>query len=343
MKKTTWGACLLAPALAAAQGYLENPQPDAVESGIGIVSGWHCTARDVSIYVDGVYAGRSGVGSLRPDTRALCGGRAETGFSLLYNFNELPPGAHRIDVHVDGRLFASRSFRSVRSGGVPFLQGVAREVKVEGFPTQGSTATLTWSQARQGFVVTGFDQPAGPQSEACEKTALVAGTWSFHYTVVSAFSGRFNLPQGLVATGNADFPCMLRGTDESGNRDVTATYVLSLGEWMFIDEGPSFERVFVMKMTTPTRLDGRYYQSISGNLVSSAYAAHALKTASAGGRPGVLQAPAVPADEGAARALEQAEDAALATLRPAEPAPPDLQRIVEQTRHWLRLGEPGAR
>jgi hypothetical protein len=328
-------ALLLLPAWAAAQGYLENPQPNVIESGIGLISGWHCTARDVTVYVNGTYIGRSGVGSLRTDTTALCGGKSENGFSLLYNFNVLPPGEHRIEVRVDGAPFTTRTFRTVRSGGVEFLQGVAREVQVENFPVQGSTATLTWSQAKQSFVVTGFVQPATPQSDACNKTAMATGTWSFHYTVVSAFSGRFSFSGTPVATGDPDFPCMLMGTDEYGNRDVSASYIISLGEWLFLDQGSLFDRAFLMRMTTPTRMDGRYHQYKSGSFISGAYTAYALKTAGGSGQPGVLSVP-LPPDELSQQQLEQAEQAVVAPLQVPQTPPPDVRRMLERARDWLR-------
>lgn len=342
MMKSSLGLAMLLPAWAAAQGYLENPQPNAIESGIGLISGWHCTAKDVTIYVNGAYVGRSGVGSLRPDTTALCSGKSENGFSLLYNFNALPPGTHRIDVYVDGTLFGTRAFRSLRSGGVEFLQGVAREVQVDNFPVQGSTATLTWSQAKQSFVVTGFVQPASPQSDACSKTAMVSGTWSFHYTVVSPFTGRFGFTGNPVGTGEPDLPCMLMGTDEFGNRDVSAFYVISMGEWLFLDQGPLFDRAFFMKMTTPTRLDGRYYQSKAGSLISSAYTAYALKTVGGSVQPGVLSAP-LPADDVSLQELEQAEEAVVAPLQAPQGPMPDAQRLLERARQWLRLHSPAHR
>ena len=42
----------MAPA-AAATSNLENPQPASRQSGIGVVSGWHCTASKIEIEVDG--------------------------------------------------------------------------------------------------------------------------------------------------------------------------------------------------------------------------------------------------------------------------------------------------
>ncbi|MFP5414531.1 MAG: hypothetical protein ACLGG1_05905, partial [Gammaproteobacteria bacterium] len=142
-----------APALAFAQGYLENPQPSATESGIGVVSGWHCTATNITATIDGTSLGKAGSGTYRGDTAGVCGHTA-TGYSLLYNYNRLAPGPHTIRVYADGVLLEERPFNSVKSGGVDFLTGVTKSVDVPDFPSAGSTASLTWSQAKQSFVVT---------------------------------------------------------------------------------------------------------------------------------------------------------------------------------------------
>lgn len=154
------GLFLLAPAFAFAQGYLENPQPYATESGIGVVSGWHCTATDITVTIDGTSLGKSGSGTHRGDTAGVCGHTA-TGFSLLYNYNRLAPGPHTIRVYADGVLLEERPFNSVKSGGVNFLTGVTKSVDVPDFPSAGSTARLTWSEAKQSFVVTNLFQGTG--------------------------------------------------------------------------------------------------------------------------------------------------------------------------------------
>lgn len=144
-------ACSL-PFAAFAQGYLENPVAGGIESGIGLVSGWHCTAKEIRVFIDGVDIGTSGVGSIRNDTAPICG-RSNTGFSVLYNYNKLTPGLHAISVYADGAHLETRQFDSIRSGGVPFLEGVYRSVAVADFPEIGLTTELRWSQAKQSFVV----------------------------------------------------------------------------------------------------------------------------------------------------------------------------------------------
>ncbi|MGE0806222.1 MAG: hypothetical protein AB7L76_11775 [Burkholderiaceae bacterium] len=145
--------CLLSAALNAnAHGYLENPVAGSTESGIALVSGWHCTAKEIRVYIDGVDIGRSGIGSIRNDTASICG-QANTGFSLLYNFNKLTPGSHTLAVYADGAHLETREFTAVQSGGVEFLEGINRDAELLDFPQVGFKTTLRWSQAKQNFFV----------------------------------------------------------------------------------------------------------------------------------------------------------------------------------------------
>lgn len=151
MKSIACGV-LLAPLAAMADGYLENPQPDSTQSGISIISGWHCTANEIEIKVDGVSIGGTGVGSFRNDTVSVCG-HNQSGYAVLYNYNIREPGEHTIQVYADGALLETRKFNTVRSGGVPFLSGKSASVTIANFPENGRTTTVEWSQAKQSFVV----------------------------------------------------------------------------------------------------------------------------------------------------------------------------------------------
>lgn len=142
------------PSISFANGMLENPLPNEIQSGVGIVSGWHCTANEVEIFIDGESIGGTGVGSVRNDTTTICG-HNRSGFGLLYNYNILEDGDHLIQSYADGILLDERQFTTIRSGGVPFLQGKSATTTVQDFPNPGDITTLSWSQAKQSFVVTG--------------------------------------------------------------------------------------------------------------------------------------------------------------------------------------------
>lgn len=147
------------------QGALENPSNNSTDSGVGIISGWHCSASRVEAIIDGKSAGFAYVGSNRLDTVNICK-KYNTGFSLLINFNNLSRGSHNLKMYADGVLFGESNFKTTQSGGTEFLANKSKIVEVPDFPSVGSTATLTWSQSKQSFVVTNIattvTPPPGP-------------------------------------------------------------------------------------------------------------------------------------------------------------------------------------
>lgn len=148
------GAILLGSSLAAAQGNLENPAANAVESGISAISGWHCNAGEIEIEIDGNSLGKAGIGTQRSDTQARCG-HIETGFSLLVNYGSLSDGEHTIVVKVDGEVWQERQFSTVRPGAdsefVP--QQEHTEYAID-FPKAGDALELQWQASKQSFTVT---------------------------------------------------------------------------------------------------------------------------------------------------------------------------------------------
>lgn len=72
-----WGAILLLnglfPQLGWAQATLENPQPNSFQSGIGVISGFVCTATLIAIEFDGTATFEAAYGTSRGDTAGVCG------------------------------------------------------------------------------------------------------------------------------------------------------------------------------------------------------------------------------------------------------------------------------
>src|SRR5918992_2731893 len=98
---------LSVPGRAWAQALLENPQPASFQSGIGVISGWVCTATRVDIDFDnGAFTLQAAYGTSREDTRGVCGD-ADNGFGLLFNWNILGDGEHRVRALADGVEFAN--------------------------------------------------------------------------------------------------------------------------------------------------------------------------------------------------------------------------------------------
>ncbi len=67
-----------------AQSQLENPVAKKVESGISVISGWHCSAQEIEVFIDVKRVGIAGTGPQRTTTTSQC---CHTGssISLLYH------------------------------------------------------------------------------------------------------------------------------------------------------------------------------------------------------------------------------------------------------------------
>ena len=123
---TLFAVCvgLAAPHLVWAQAALDNPQPDSVQSGIGVINGFVCEADLVEIEIDGGAAFEAGFGTSRGDTAGPCGDDGLNGYGLLFNWNLLGAGDHTIRVLADGAEVASVAF-SVTTLGSEFLRGLS--------------------------------------------------------------------------------------------------------------------------------------------------------------------------------------------------------------------------
>ena len=139
-----------------AQGVLEIPAPNSTQTGIGIVSGWHCSANRIEIVIDGGAPLLAGSHTERGDTLSVCG-RIDTGFSLLWNWNLLPTDCfgcryHRVIALADGILFASTEFQA-ENFGTEFMTGKSGEYGLANFPEIGDMTWVQWDEAKQNFSV----------------------------------------------------------------------------------------------------------------------------------------------------------------------------------------------
>jgi hypothetical protein len=139
-----------------AQGVLEIPAPNSTQTGIGIVSGWHCSANRIEIVIDGGAPLPTGSHTERGDTLSVCG-RIDTGFSLLWNWNLLPTDCfgcryHRVVALADGIPFASTEFQAVNFG-TEFMTGKSGEYSLPNFPEIGDMTWVHWDEAKQNFSV----------------------------------------------------------------------------------------------------------------------------------------------------------------------------------------------
>ena len=139
-------------------GYLENPGADSFQSGVGILSGWVCEAAVVEIELNGMPQ-EAAYGTERLDTAGVCGD-TDNGFGLLFNWNLLRDGEHKVVALVDG-VELGRATVMVTTLGEEFLRGVTGTCEAEDFPTLGERVTLVWQQNSQNFVIAEGSPPVG--------------------------------------------------------------------------------------------------------------------------------------------------------------------------------------
>ena len=156
-------ASLLHAVAAHALGSLENPQPNSLQSGIGLVSGWVCQATVVTVQFDSGPPQVAAYGTDRADTASVCGGKITTGVGLLINFNNLGAGTHTAILRADG-VEVGRATFTVVTFGVEFLTGVSGSYALNNFPALGKRTLIAWDHARQNIGITGSDSSTIPIS-----------------------------------------------------------------------------------------------------------------------------------------------------------------------------------
>jgi len=134
-----------------AQGVLETPSPDALQSGIGYVRGWKCTAGNLTFNIDNGPSAPLSYGSSRADTQGTCG-HSNTGFIAQENWNLAGGGRHTIRVFDNGVQFASADFTVTTLGG-EFLKGLSGQCDLKGFPHSGKDVALQWQESDQNFLI----------------------------------------------------------------------------------------------------------------------------------------------------------------------------------------------
>lgn len=170
------------------KGKLESPFEGSFESGIGLIRGWVCNATKVEVQINDNQKLITGYGTRRDDTANVCGD-TNNGFGIVYNWNELGTGKHKITVFADGIAFVSVQFK-VTSLTSNYLTGVSGD-----YPANLNTGTTTipiilhWSEPHQNFVII-RDTRSSPQYSNTVST-INAG-------LESPFEGSFESGIGLI-------------------------------------------------------------------------------------------------------------------------------------------------
>lgn len=152
---------------------LEVPPDQSFQSGIGLISGWACSARQITLEVDGAPFGQAAYGTGRGDTVGVCGD-ADNGFGMLLNWNLLQSGFHHVVAKADGVPFGESSI-VVTTMGAPFVRGLHGEFVLSGFPDAGSHSAIRWSEPAQNFVVIDPSASGGTSRPSSEPNATEGG------------------------------------------------------------------------------------------------------------------------------------------------------------------------
>ncbi len=150
-----------------AKGFLENPSGGGFRSGIGVISGWVCSASAVEVQIFNARGTRQhtwavAYGTSRSDTVGQCSHISpNTGFGMTYNFNHLAEGRYTIRAYADGQQIGqAQTFEVVHLSDFAstdtdrFLRGLpAAECRVNDFPAAGEDTWLKWEQNTQNFVI----------------------------------------------------------------------------------------------------------------------------------------------------------------------------------------------
>jgi hypothetical protein len=199
-----------------ATGALGTPVDGSTVSGVGVISGYHCSSKNIEVFIDGVSMGPAGAGTRLLGTQDVCG-RTDTGYSLLYNFNNLANGQHTISVAADGVVFGTNTVTTFKSGGVNWLSGASESLKIYDFPTSGEMATIDWVQSYQNFLITKIE------STALDLSSL-NGTYSQNIRVSTTGSScsSYNL-----LSGDAHVFITTATASSANTKDSTLVYALT--------------------------------------------------------------------------------------------------------------------
>ena len=140
-------------------GYLENPTDGGVASGVGVLSGWVCEAKRITIEFnnDRDMRFQAAYGTVRKDTEEICRD-TDNGFGLLFNWNHLGDGEHTLKVYVSNRqrglggLWAEAEV-TVTTLGEEFARSLEGACTAQDFPDNGDTTTAAWVTGLQNFVI----------------------------------------------------------------------------------------------------------------------------------------------------------------------------------------------
>ena len=148
---------------------LEIPTPNMTHSGIGVISGWKCTAGNLTVRFDGGPALPLLHGSERADTQGVCGDK-NNGFVSIMNWGNLGDGQHTAVAYDNGVEFDRATFWVVTTG-ENFLRDAHGTCRIADFPSPGETATFTWTESTQHLKLTELETTDGGPGGLTDKNS----------------------------------------------------------------------------------------------------------------------------------------------------------------------------
>ncbi|TVR65926.1 MAG: hypothetical protein EA420_02240 [Candidatus Competibacteraceae bacterium] len=178
---------------------MESPREGSSESGIGLIRGWLCEAKDVEIQIDSRPRQRVGYGTYRSDTRDECGGNVNTGFGYTVNWNSFGDGDHILRLFVDGEEFERVTF-TVTTLGEDFLRGISEEYPLRNFPQPGRDVRVRWSEPHQNFVIAsaGRNTSSIPASSSPSRSLAAASPGALESPRQDSFESGIGLVRGWL-------------------------------------------------------------------------------------------------------------------------------------------------
>ena len=174
---------------------LENPSLGGNYSGIGVISGWKCSAVDLTARINGGPPFPVLYGNIREDTQKVCGD-TDNGFVVpSWNWSRVGAGEHTIVVYDQETEFARATF-TVGTAGIEFVEGVNRQITVFGFPYPLEDTDFEWNEATQHFEMIGGPGGGGGSGPPSFGEATIADQ---SYTPNTAITS-LTLPQATGGT-----------------------------------------------------------------------------------------------------------------------------------------------
>ena len=130
---------------------LESPNQGVNLSGIGFISGWKCSATDITITIND---GEHLVVAMHQERADLIGVCGSTRHGFIKQVNWAWPiisdGKHVIVAYDEGVEFDRVEF-TVGTLGEEFVTGLERRTVIEGFPSPNEYTVMEWNQSTQHF------------------------------------------------------------------------------------------------------------------------------------------------------------------------------------------------